>query len=172
MNVKRTATIVVAGGAVAAWLSAAMTPQRGGASFPAVKPAAIDSRGTELANEIVRLHERLRPEATPREPSRNLFTFRATAARSRLPAAPTPAMSESVMAAAPMLMALRLAGLAEDPGPDGPIRTAVISGEGQLFLVKEGENVTSRYRVARISADLVELTDLGDGSTRVLVLNR
>jgi hypothetical protein len=50
------------------------------------------------------------------------------------------------------------------------VRTAVISGAGQLFLVKEGEHVTPRYLVAKISADVVELADQGDGSTRRLAL--
>ena len=55
---------------------------------------------------------------------------------------------------------MKLAGIAEDPEADGPVRTAIISGEGQLFMVKEGEAVTPRYRVAKISADVVELVDL------------
>ena len=42
------------------------------------------------------------------------------------------------------------------------MRTAIISGDGQLFMVKEGEKVTPRYRVAKISADVVELLDLDD----------
>ena len=45
-----------------------------------------------------------------------------------------------------------------------PVRTAIISGEGQLYMVKEGEAVTPRYRVAKISADVVELVDLFDNS--------
>ena len=31
---------------------------------------------------------------------------------------------------------LKLVGLAEDAGPDGPVRTAIISGSGELFLVE------------------------------------
>jgi hypothetical protein len=60
--------------------------------------------------------------------------------------------------------------MAEDPGPDGPVRTAIISGLGQLFLVKEGERVTSRYQVAKISGEAAEIRDLGDNSTVTLVL--
>jgi len=36
--------------------------------------------------------------------------------------------------------------------------------------VKEGELVTPRYRVEKISSDVVELTDLTDGATRRLAL--
>ena len=53
---------------------------------------------------------------------------------------------------------------------DSPIRVAFIAGEGQLFMVKEGELVTPRYRVAKISDEVVELTDVIDNSTRRLAL--
>ena len=53
-----------------------------------------------------------------------------------------------------------LVGLAEDEGADGPVRTAIISGAGELFLVKEGEAITRQYRVATISSDHVEVTDV------------
>ena len=65
---------------------------------------------------------------------------------------------------------LKLSGIAEDAGADGPVRIAFISGEGQLFMVKEGDTVTTRYRVAKISADVVELIDVVDNSIRRLAL--
>jgi hypothetical protein len=37
-------------------------------------------------------------------------------------------------------------------------------------MAKEGDTVTPRYRVAKISADVVELTDLIDNSIRRLAL--
>ncbi len=85
------------------------------------------------------------------------------------PPAPRPAITE--LAVPPIaLPPLKLSGIAEDPGDDGPVRVAFISGEGQLFMVKEGETVTPRYRVAKISADVVELTDIIDNSVRRLAL--
>ena len=65
---------------------------------------------------------------------------------------------------------MRLSGIAEDATPDGVVRTAIISGFGQLFLAKEGDPVTDRYRVVKISSDVVELTDLADRSTFRLAL--
>jgi hypothetical protein len=65
---------------------------------------------------------------------------------------------------------LKLSGIAEDETADGPVRTAILSGFGQLFLVKEGEAVAERYRVLRISSDVVELADLTEGHTIRLVL--
>jgi hypothetical protein len=171
MHVKRTATIVVAGGALLAWFSAAMTPTERRTTFTPSARAAVAASSAQLAIETARLHERLRPDAVPRQPSRNLFTFHVVAPRAPAPVvAARPALSEAQPAPAPPMPPLTLAGIAEDPGPSGPIRTAVISGGGQLFLVKEGENVTPRYRVAKISPEVVELADLGDGSTRRLAL--
>ena len=117
-----------------------------------------------------RLHERLRPVASPREPGRNLFVFHTVPIRpAPALATPAPVLSE----ARPAVIAqpsLKLSGIAEDPGPDGPVRTAFIAGEGQLFMVKEGDRVASRYRVNKISADVVELTDLADNSVRRLAM--
>ncbi len=88
-----------------------------------------------------------------------------------MPVASGPALTQAPAApvAAPP-PALKLAGIAEDAGPGGPIRTAIISGLGQLFLVKEGERVAGRYRVTKIAADLVELADTGDGTVLRLPL--
>jgi hypothetical protein len=171
MKFQRTATLALAGAAGAAWLAAESTSgHRDVAAPPVERVAAIDARGEALASEIARLRERLRPSATPHQPGRNLFQF--TARRAAAPIAERPALTE----VAPVLSEVRpaapfkLIGMAEDSGPEGPIRTAIVSGSGQLFLVKEGQNVTSRYRVAKISADVVELTDLGDGTTLRLAL--
>jgi hypothetical protein len=170
MHVKRTATIVLVGGALAAWFAGAATSNRALPAPIIPKPASIDARGAALAGEITRLHERLRPSSTPRTPGRNLFTFRAAPAPIA-PAAPRAAITEMPVAApAAALPALKLAGIGEDPGTDGPIRQAFISGPGQLFIVKEGEAVTTRYRVAKISSEVVELTDLLDGTSRRLAL--
>ena len=170
MNLKRAATIVVAGGAFAAWLAAAATSGNREIASPLVlETPAVDAHGTALAAEVARLHERLRPDAVP-EHTRNLFAFAIQRPRpAPVVAPPAPALTE---APRPPIVPppLKLVGVAEDAGPNGPERTAIISGLGQLFLVKEGENVTSRYRVAKISADVVELAEPGDGTTLRLAL--
>ncbi len=171
MNLKRTTTIVVVGGALVAWLAGAATSNHAIPLAPVVQYASIDKRGADLASEIERLHERLAPVATPRTPGRNLFAFRAMAARppALIAPAPRPALT-GVASAAIALPPLKLSGIAEDAGADGPVRIAFISGEGQLFMVKEGETVTPRYRVTKISADVVELIDVIDNSVRRLAL--
>ncbi|MBI3403437.1 MAG: hypothetical protein HY048_18655 [Acidobacteria bacterium] len=173
MSVKRTATIVVVGGALAAWLASAATSSREIAPAPITRTAPIEVRGAELAEEIARLHERLRPTAMPQSPGRNLFAFKSGGAR---PATAAPAPAPGLFFPAPPVVAapdsgFRLSGLAEDPGPDGPpVRTAIISSPTQLFLVKEGDAVTARYRVAKIAADAVELADVNGGAPLRLVL--
>src|SRR4029453_9534534 len=176
MNPKRTATIVVVGGALLAWLAGAATSNRAIEPAPVISIPAIDNSGLALEKEIARLHERLRPTATPTQSNRNLFSFRSAPVRAvpapRAPTARAPAAAALVQPPPlpPPLPPLKLVGIAEDPGADGPARTAILVGDGQLFTVKEGENVTARYRVERISPDVVELLDLNDNSLRRLAL--
>ena len=168
MNLTRVAMIVAGAGACAAWLSAAMTPARSRPIASATSVVApVETSGAELASEIARLRDRLRPDAAPRQPGRNLFSFRAAAAPSVTPNAALPEAPVQPALAEPEM---KLVGLAEDSGPDDPIRTAIISSPGGLFLVKEGESVTALYRVARIFVDVVELIDIRNGATRQLAL--
>jgi hypothetical protein len=172
MNLKRTTTIAVVGAALAAWLAGAATSNHVIPSVPVHRPEIVEQRGAALAGEIERLHERLAPSTAPSTPGRNLFTFHAAAVRPVAPivTAPAPHAALTEFPAPLAQPALKLSGIAEDAGPDGPIRIAFISGEGQLFMVKEGETLTPRYRVAKISPDVVELTDVIDNSTRRLAL--
>ncbi len=171
MQWKRTLTLVAAGGAAIAWFAGAATSNREVAPPIILPHPPIDMQSADLAKEIARLHDRLRPDATPRQPARNLFTFHTSPQRIVAPIVPPPApvIGEGAATTVPQ-PPLQLAGIAEDSGPDGPVRTAIISTPGQLFLVKAGDPVTSRYRVARVAADVVELTDAIDGSVRRLAL--
>ena len=172
MNFKRTTTIGVSA-ALIAWLAGAATSNRAISPPAVLHENTIERHGADLAIEIERLHERLAPAVSPRAPGRNLFTFRVAAPRAVTPAPSTAAAASTIAQSVPAPMSLpplKLSGIAEDPGDDGPVRLAFISGGGQLFMVKEGETVTPRYRVAKISADVVELTDLIDSSVRRLAL--
>jgi hypothetical protein len=119
------------------------------------------------------LHDRLRPTTPPNERRRNLFTFRSAPPASTSTSLSAPAAVPAAMKPAPLTIAepaLTLAGIAEDSGADGPDRTAFISGGGQLFMVKEGDIVAGRYRVARIASDAVELNDAAAGIVRRLIM--
>lgn len=184
MSLKRKTIIFVGGVAFAAWFSAAMTPGRPHIASSAIRPAPIDSKGVVLSGEIERLRERLRPDAAPREATRNPFVFKSSqraAAASRVGPTVGKDASAALVVVEPPRLRLTLAGIAEDPGPAGdagetagvPDRTAIIAGNGQLFLVKEGDTVTDRdveYKVGKISADSAELTDPRDGTARRLTL--
>jgi hypothetical protein len=158
MKITRTVILGVTGGALAAWLAADVTGTRQIVLPPAPKTSAVDARGADLAAEIARLHDRLHPTAAPQQPARNLFEFKLNASRIPAPAggvaavAPTTAPELAAPAAAPE-PAFALIGVAEDDG----VRTAIISGQGQLFMVKDGELVAERYRVTHVGADAVDL---------------
>jgi hypothetical protein len=171
MNLKRATLVGAGGGALAVWLAAAATP--GGR--PAVigstpRAAAVDVRGAELATEVERLRERLRPTAEPRAPGRNLFRY-GEAARAARRADAGPAIDEPV-APRPRSSppSFEFIGLAEDSGPGGVVRTAIVADAGQLLFAREGETLTPQYRVSRISADVLEIVDVGDGAIVRLVL--
>jgi hypothetical protein len=171
MKLNAAMTIVVVGG-VAVWLAAdAMTGTRDATQRTPERASPIDARGQELVGEVARLHERLAPVSAPLQPGRNLFSFNAP--RPRPESVVKPVLSEA-LPVAPLPTPpppFKLVGIAEDRGPGGPIRTAIISAPGQgPFLVKEGQNVTLRYQVTRIAADVVELQDLGDHSVLRLAL--
>lgn len=170
MNLKRAATIVTTGGGLAAWLVGATTSNHVVTPPPDMSRPPIERRGAELATEISRFHDHRPPTAAPRQPGRNLFKFRQAPAVRPSGAAAVPAAPAPDIPAPPPLPPMRLIGISEDPGPDGPMRKVFISGDGQLFIAKEGDTVMTRYKVTRISADVVELTDIEDGTVRRLAL--
>jgi hypothetical protein len=79
----------------------------------------------------------------------------------RTPVAPAPPVVD-----VPPEPNLVLIGLAED----GSTRTAVIESGDELVMATEGQTIVSRYRVAKVSADAIELVDLMTGTTRRLFL--
>jgi hypothetical protein len=163
MTARRAAIFVIVLGALAAWIAAAATSGvRDVKPMARFAPPAIDTSGAALAAEIDRLHDHLRPTASPRL-GRDLFQF----AAARPPVAPSaalpapPALVPGPAPVIPAAPALTLIGVAQDTVEGATVRTAIISTQGQLFLVKEGEDVTSagsRYRVTRISVDSADLT--------------
>jgi hypothetical protein len=168
MNVKRIAMLSAAGAVLAAMIAGATTS---GVRRPApivIPPntTAMELQGAELAAEIARLRARLRPADQPQEPARNLFQFGARASRPAL-AAPVLPLEPTAVPAPPPVPPLTLIGFASE----GATRTAIISGFGDLFLAREGDSISSQYRVIRVDADGVELGAL-DGRTVTLTLQQ
>jgi hypothetical protein len=174
MTAKRAAGYCGGGLLLLAWLSYAAGASRS-ASDAQESSAPVETSGTEsLASEIqsqtARLKTRMAAAPTPQEPYRNPFVFGAretTAPRARREVPVTPPAP-----ALPPEPAIELIGVTTNQSPNGPVRTAVISAlSGELFLVKEGETIVTRYRVGPVTADAVDLIDLAvPGTTRRLVL--
>lgn len=62
-------------------------------------------------------------------------------------------------------------GIAEDPGPKGLVRTAIITGDAEtVFVLAVGETLLDRYKVEAIGADAVELKDIATNARRRLAL--
>jgi len=170
MNLKRVFAFAITGGALAALIAGATTTGYRRAPLPPVRDKRAtqsDLSGAALAVEIQRLHERLRPSTPPEQPSRNLFEYRSRRIAPAIPAEPT-IVSTPATPNAIAVPPLELIGIAADGAGDATVRTAILSGFGQLYLVKEGERVNDRYRVVRIGADAVELAD-ADQSTPIRI---
>ncbi len=134
----RTATFVLGAGAIAALIAGATTAGRRPVGTPTIERARpVELQGAELAAEIARLQERLRPTTEP-STSRNLFRFNAPVR----PTMDTPLVVPDALPPAPPAMRppLTLVGLAEDTTDAGVVRTAIISGFGDIFLVKAGRS--------------------------------
>ena len=169
MNLRRRAIGLAGAALLLAWLAAAFTGGRTGSTEeqPSVAPVRPDSSVDNLLTHTARLHDRLAPDHAPRHLSRNLFRFVSPAP---IPVPAAAAQAVPLLPAPPPTPSLKLVGIAEDTTAQGPVRTAVISGLGQVFLVKEGDEIVSRYRVVRISVEAAELTDLTDGTPLRLAL--
>lgn len=125
----------------------------------------LDTVALNVQSQAARLRERLAVAPAPRAPIRNPFTF---AAREPVAVAVRPQALALAVAADPPLPEpeLVLLGVAEQ----GSTRTAMMGSGDELLMATEGQTLVGRYRVAKVSADAVELVDLVTGATRRLFL--
>lgn len=171
MNWKQAVMLGVAGGTLAILFtrvaSVAPLPEA-----PPASPAGAAANAV-LTAEIDRLHQRLQAPIVPMQSFRHAFASRAPAPVVRAPATAGSFLSGPAAAsAAPRSErpALRLIGLAEDGGPGGPFRTAIIAGPAGLQFATVGDIVGSGYRVTAIREDAVELSGAADLPSVVLEL--
>jgi hypothetical protein len=149
------------GGILATWL--AVSPNhRAAATQPAAAArraaaSSSESAAEDFTTQATRLRERS-TVATLRPSTRDPFRYRAPkpAPRSAAPheGAAQPAPMEPVIPTPPSAV-LRLSGVAQKAGK----RTAIIAGEGQIYLVAEGDSVAGRYTVVKIDPEAVLLRD-------------
>jgi hypothetical protein len=163
---KSTLKAVIAGGGVlATWF--AVGPNHG-APAPVAAPVeravvAHESAASELSVLAKKLRERGSGGALPAS-TRNPFRF--GTGKTTTPTAhaggssvPLPATMTPSAPVAPPAPSFTLSGIAERNTSEGPKRTAVISGAGQLYLVGDGEMVAGRYLVVRVDPEGVVLRD-------------
>lgn len=161
---------VLAAAAIAAvWIGVGARGQQSAAGPPSPSPPIPpDPLVVEIREHTGRLRRHLTAASDLGAPRRDPFRF-AESRSGRADAAPLDP-PVPVLPPPPALPELTLAGIAEDPGPDGPVRTAVISTKAQVFLAREGDQVGSRYQIVRIGTEVVEVRDLLSGAVFTLAL--
>ena len=173
MTWKSTALLSGAG-LMATWFaSAPPAPKPNGMSrMPATSARPGDVPETDIGAEADRLRVRLQEHRDYQEPSRNPFRFGAPVRPSSTGTTPVKPAEPPPVPETPPSRSLRmvLSGIAETNGPEGMIRTAIISTPSDVFLVRAGEPVGDQYRVTSVSSEAVELLRVDDGSTVTLVL--
>lgn len=170
-------SIPVAGAATiaATWL-ASYAPVGGPRGATSTTPSAerTEIAAAEIQREADRLHVRLAQVGAYRDPARNPFAFGAhKRPAARPPARPEPTLTLEDLPAEPATapsLRMMLSGIAEDMVGDETVRTAIISTPDDVFLVKVGDLVGGQYRVAKISADAVELVRVDTGAIVRLAL--
>jgi hypothetical protein len=175
MTVRRA---VVYGGTcclLAAWLaSAASTLRRPPVTYQesnATGTSATETLASEVQAHAARLRERLASAPKPQLPHRNPFVFESRPVVPARPLAPrtNPARADETLP--PPEPALMLIGIAEDQGPKGLVRTAIITDDADaVFVLTIGETLLDRYSVEAIGADAVELKEVATNAIRRLAL--
>jgi hypothetical protein len=169
--------LVAGGGVAATWFAVGPTHGTPSASVASSiqRPAATpEITAEELNSQADKLRDHLNGQLSPSK--RNPFRFGSAKSATSDAGTSSAASARSsaidiapVMPVAPPPPSYTLAGIAERNVPEGRKRTAVISGEGQLYLVTEGQAVGPRYTVVRVDAEAVLLRDQS-GTELVLAL--
>ena len=175
MKGRRAAIYTVGGALLVAWLAAANTstpgdPPSGEIAAPATD--RVDDLAIRVREEGEKLHSRLTNAPAPAVNARNLFSF-APIATPHAPAAHRSSVTPEIDAAPmpPPPLPLTLMGIAENPSPTGPARTAILGGTtDEIYMVTVGQTIAGRYSVTAIGADAIELKDLATGGFRRLAL--
>jgi hypothetical protein len=170
MSLLRAALVLFGAVILTTWLvasSRAPTP-------PPVHRARDVSASRSLASshrsQIARLRERLATMPDSTGGRRDPFHF-VHEARPELRPVATSAQADEVAPAVPERPELQLIGIGEDQRDGGAVRTAIVAGMKQVFLVREGDRVALRFQVKRIGADAIEVEDLAANETFRLALH-
>lgn len=176
----RLALLVTSSALLMSWLSAPATPTPAPASAPAAviqqpQPDATTSLAFDVERETDKLRERVSSAPAPRRPGRDPFRFATDLPRevpmARADAAPWPDAATPAPEPPPAPRpSFKLIGIAERNTPDGLVRTGILSGQSDVFLVSVGDEILGRYSVSAVGVDAVELLDAASGQPLVLAL--
>ena len=155
------------GGILATWV--AVSPNAGvpTASQPnAVQRPSSTYQQVELNEQATRLRER-KSDADLGRSTRNPFRFSAPKSPPSAPRAnaPLPESLAPVVPTVPPPPPMQLSGVAQTNGK----RTAVITGDGQIYLVSEGDSVAGRYTVVKVDPEAVLLRDASGVEQRLVL---
>jgi hypothetical protein len=181
VNRDRAVAIVASTGMILTWLANAASPRPepvAPGAAPQASAAPVAAGASDLAFDMERETERLRLRIAdapgPRRSGRDPFRF----AERRIAPVPRRVTPTPEYVDAPALMRqpadeplpFKLIGVAERATADTTVRTAVLSGKADVFIVGVGDQVIGRYTVAVVAADAVELTDATTGQAVRLAL--
>lgn len=171
MVTKTTLKAVFAGcGLLATWLFVTPGDAPTASSTEPLRPSLTREPVADQLNAgTAKLRDRV--ATVPMRSTRNPFRFaspkRATPvaapASMAVPESPPPALTP------PPPPPFKLSGIAERNTPQGRKRTAVITNEGQLYVVAEGDLVAGRYTVITIDPDAAVLRDQNGTEIRLLL---
>ena len=159
------------GGILATWI--AVSPNHG---VPVTAPtttvrrpaSANEPTAEDLNAKTTRLRNRT-GAVTLRPSTRNPFRYASpkssaasSASRDR---GVEPMVVEPMIPAAPPPPALKLSGVAQKAGK----RSAIIVGDGQIYVVGEGDSVAGRYTVIKVDPEAVLLRDASGAEQRLVL---
>ena len=141
--------------------STANAPARAQARSHTVAPPQVE----DLGPEAERLARRVEAIASFAAPARDLFRFRPApgSAKVEVPVAPEVSLAP-IAVVAPAPPPFVLTGIAEDQQGNVLVRTGIVSGPGDLWLVKAGDTIDGHFQVVAVEADAVEIIRADTGA--------
>jgi Tfp pilus assembly protein PilP len=147
------------GGILATWIAVAPNHAVPAATQQAAAVRPPSASRAPTADDLNAWAHRLRERsavATLRPSTRNPFRYNSPKSAPRSSAPERPAEPPVVAPTpTPPSVTLKLSGVAQRAGK----RTAIIAGDGQIYLVAEGDSVAGRYTVVKIDPEAVLLRD-------------
>src|SRR5687767_4680460 len=159
------------GGILATWI--AVSPNHG---VPVTAPtttvrrpaSANEPTAEDLNAKTTRLRNRT-GAVTLRPSTRNPFRYASPKSSAALSASRDrgvdPMVVEPMIPAAPPPPALKLSGVAQKAGK----RSAIIVGDGQIYVVGEADSVAGRYTVIKVDPEAVLLRDASGAEQRLVL---